>query len=164
MCVCASAPCHSFALRPAGQSTLITTEPANQRDLHHFAWCWSLQDNAPRLLAKCRNITIEWYCELQHGKPRTPSLSQLSFERRQILKRTEHEQQLSSLATTSQIIAYGCNLLKEDDHLLQAFLGSVFAELCSHASEEVRSGLAEDRARQFQDLVPAPEEPIDLDP
>ena len=140
------------------------TEPANLGDLHQFAWCWSLQANNPRLLARCRSITIEWYCELQLGKPKTPSLSQLSFERRQILKRTEHEQQLSLLTTTSQIIAYGCNLLKEEDHLLQAFLGSVFAELRSTATEEVRSGLAEDRARQFQVLVPAPEEPIDLDP
>ena len=140
------------------------TETANLGDLRQFAWCWSLQDNNPRLLARCRSVTIEWYCELQQGKPKTPSLSQLSFERRQVLKRTEHEQQLALLTTTSQIIAYGCNLLKEDDHLLQAFLGSVFSELCNKATEEVRSGLAEDLARQFQVLVPAPEEPIDLDP
>ena len=138
------------------------TDPAA---LHQFAWRWSLQDQNPRLLARCRSKVIEWFVELQVGKPRTPSLSQLSFEKRQVQKRTEHTQHLSTLTTTSQIIAFGCGILKEDDSILQAFIGSVFQELCDFASEDVRSGLQQDRAAlQFRSLVTAPEEPIDLDP
>ena len=80
-------------------------------------------------------------------------------------KRTEHTQHLSTLTTTSQIIAFGCNILKEDDSILQAFLGSIFSQLCEFAAEEVRSGLDQERARlQFAALAPSLEDPIDLDP
>ena len=108
---------------------------------------------------------IEWFVEFQQGKPKTPSLSQLSFEKRQVQKRTEHTQHLATLTSASQIIAFGCTILKEDDSILQAFLGSIFNQLCEFASEEVRSALREERAEsQFAALVPAPEDPIDIDP
>ena len=107
------------------------------------------------MLAKCRSIVIEWFVEFQQGKPKAPSLSQLSFEKRQVQKRTEHTQHLATLTTTSQIIAFGCNILKEDDSILQAFLGSIFSQLCEFASEEVESALRQDRANlQFAALAP----------
>ena len=116
------------------------------------------------MLAKCRSIVIEWFVEFQQGKPKTPSLSQLSFEKRQVQKRTEHTQHLATLTTTSQIIAFGCNILKEDDSILQALLGAIFSQLCEFASEEVRSALDQERARSFAALAPSLEDPIDLDP
>ena len=71
----------------------------------------------------------------------------------------------ASRGPVHQIIAFGCNILKEDDSILQAFLGSIFSQLCEFASEEVESALRQDRANlQFAALAPSPEDPIDLDP
>ena len=54
-------------------------------------------------LHRLRSKVIEVFRELQLEKPRTPSLSEHSFIRRQILKRQEHEAQLHQLESAVKL-------------------------------------------------------------
>ena len=89
-------------------------------DLATRAQCVELWDE-PRVLDKLRKLrkaVIEWYIEYQVGKPCTPSLSLLSFERRQILTRKKKRAELKEISAAVEILAYGCKLLSVDKDLL----------------------------------------------
>ena len=77
-------------------------------------------------LHRLRSKVIEVFRELQLEKPRTPSLSEHSFIRRQILKRQEHEAQLHQLESAVEIISYACKLLSSSDHHCEVFLREAF--------------------------------------
>lgn len=77
-------------------------------------------------LHRLRSKVIEVFRELQLDKPRTPSLSEHSFIRRQILKRQEHEAQLHQLESAVEIISYACKLLSSSDHHCEVFLREAF--------------------------------------
>ena len=94
------------------------------------------QWDKPKVLARLRSSVVEWYVELQSGKPKTPSLSQLSFERRQVLRRREREQELSNIVRGAEIIAYGCRIVREDNNVLTVFLGAVFDILSEFKTTE----------------------------
>ena len=63
------------------------------------------------------------------GKEKTPTLSQLSFERRQLQKRKSVTDQLEQIESAAKIIAYGCKVLSAEDSLLEPFLSAVFVIL-----------------------------------
>ena len=116
------------------------------------------QWDKPKVLARLRSSVIEWYVELQSGKPKTPSLSQLSFERRQVLKRREREQELSNITSGAEIIAYGCRVVREDRNVLTLCLGAVFDILSEFKTTE-----PENSSQPFPVPLREREQPIDLD-
>mgnify|MGYP001819344605 CR=1 FL=1 len=67
-----------------------------------------------RSLRLARLKFLECYAEQQSGLPVTPSLSQESFERRQVLKRTQHQQAVARLTHTADILQFGLARLRGD--------------------------------------------------
>ena len=80
--------------------------------------CWDSREKLQAL----RERAVELYSELQLQKPRTPSLSEYSFGKRQVQLRQLHQHRLSRLHVAAEIIAYACKLLAPDTHLLEVFL------------------------------------------
>ena len=97
-------------------------------ELEEQIQCFQLWDDE-RVLDKLRKTVLEWYIELQCGKPCTPSLSILSFERRQLQRRKEKKIELKGIQNAPEIIAYGCKLLSGERALLEAYLAAVFTVL-----------------------------------
>ena len=97
-------------------------------------------------------------CGVPKWQPKTPSLSQLSFERRQVLKRKEREQELSRIISGAEIIAYGCRIFREDRNVLTLFLGAVFDILSEFKTTE-----PENSSQPFPVPLREREQPIDLD-
>ena len=89
-----------------GPSAIAETASLSSREVGAQCEPVSLIDpdqwDKPKVLARLRSSVIEWCVEFQSGKPKTPSLSQLSFERRQVLKRKEREQELSTLSVVQR--------------------------------------------------------------
>ncbi len=90
----------------------------------------------PRVLERLCNCVLEWFLELQVGKPQTPSLSLHSFERRQSLKRRVARRKLSAFDNGAGIIGFGCQLLAGEKALLSAFLDAAVVILLQEPGPE----------------------------
>ena len=147
--------CARAATTSEGQGEVLT-EP----------WWENIVNPTPELLKEVRGKVIEWFCELQFSKPKTPSLSQLSFKRRQNLVRKQHRETLRNLHSIAEIVAFGCHLLKGRKDLLEIFLCTVTQKLIETprpvAASECKGAALPDSASSESTAVQS--EPSDLGP
>ena len=109
----------------------------------------------PRVLERLCHCVLEWFLELQAGKPQTPSLSLHSFERRQSLKRRAVRRKLRTFDNGAGIVGFGCQLLAGEGALLSAFLDSAFAILLQEPEPEASSSSSESGECHREPPIPA---------
>ena len=101
---------HSGHRGTAGQQAADGPQPA-----HATAVCVNLQAwESKRACRLIRLKFLECFSEQQSGQPVTPSLSQESFERRQVIRRNQHQVAIGRLDNAADILQFGLARLRGD--------------------------------------------------